>query len=459
MPGGTRATLAGLRSRLLGGGDKAVDRGNAILAFIVRVASAAILFVSQVALARWMGADQFGAYVYAWTLLLLLGGVATLGLNIGSIRIVSELRERGMHERLRGFLRGSRMFVLLTATGLAALAVGTVWLLAGWPAAGPWLTVTVILIALPAYALTDLQDGICRGSARIVSALLAPYIIRPLLVLGGIGALHMGGLPLDSTVAAFAAVAATWVAWSVQTVMVQRDIRRLVQPGPRAYEFRAWATTTAPLAVMSLFDVAMQHIDVILITNLLSPADAGIYFAGAKTMSLILFVHYAVGSAMANRFAAISTRGDMQAMRAAVREAVRWTFWPSLALAMVMLAAGEHILALFGPRFAAGYPVMCILAVAVLARAAIGPSEALLNMTGGQRDCARSLMAAALANLALSLALTPLLGIIGAAIAVAASMTLGAVLSWRAVRRNLGIDAGVWAEWQSRRRTLREAVT
>jgi O-antigen/teichoic acid export membrane protein len=451
--GRVRAVLATLRSRLLGGGEQAVDRGNAILAFAVRVASAAILFVSQVAIARWMGADQFGAYVYAWTLVLLLGGIASLGLNIGAIRIVSELRERAAHESLRGFLRSSRLFVLLTGTSLAALATGCVWLIAGWPPTGPWLTVAVILVAVPAYALTDLQDGICRGSARIASALLAPYIVRPLLVLGGVGALNAGGLPLDATVAAIIAVAATWIAWGVQTAMVQRDTRRLVPVGQRSYDIRAWASTTAPLAVMSLFDLAMQHIDVVLISNLLSPADAGIYFAGAKTMSLILFVHYAVGSSMANRFAAISTRGDDAAMRAAVHESVRWTFWPSLVLAGVMLAAGQHILALFGPRFVAGYPVMCILAVAVLARAAIGPSEAVLNMTGGQRDCARSLVAAASANVALSLVLTPLFGIIGAAIAVASAMVLGAVLNWRAVRRNLGIDLAIWAAWRRPART------
>ena len=189
----------------------------------------------------------------------------------------------------------------------------------------------------------------------------------------------------------------------------------------------------------------MQHIDIIIISNLLTPTQAGIYFAAAKTMALILFVHYAVGSAMSNRFAAIATRGDGEAMKASVRDAVRLTFWPSLAITCVMLAAGQPLLSLFGPGFVEGYPVMCVLAVAIMARAAIGPAEALLNMAGGQADCARNLMIAALANLGFNLVLTPAFGIIGAAVAVAAAMMLGAVLNWRAAKRRLGIDVGIWA--------------
>lgn len=440
-----RAAVIGCKAALLGGGDRQVDRLNAILAFAVRVTSAAILFISQIALARWMGAEQFGIYVYAWTLVLVLGAVATLGLNIGAIRIVSELRERRSDDAMRGFLAGSRAAVAVSAVLLMAVAAGGAWLIEARGIAGPWITIAVIMLAVPAYALTDLQDGICRGCARIASALLAPYILRPLFILCGIGGLYLFGAHLDATQAAMAAVAATWAAWAIQTAIVARELKGVVPAGPRAYQTGAWAATSAPLMLMGVFDLAMQNIDVIVISNLLSPTDAGIYFAGAKTMALILFVHYAVGSAMSNRFAAIATRGDPEALKAAVGDAVRWTFWPSVAMAAIMLGLGSHLLSLFGPTFAAGYPVMCILAVAIVGRAAIGPAESLLNMTGGQRDCARSLMIAAGANLTLNLFLAPRFGIVGAAVAVSTAILLGAFLNWRAARRNLGLDIGIWA--------------
>jgi O-antigen/teichoic acid export membrane protein len=447
--GGAKARFAGALRAVSGllrdTSERATDRRNALVAFGVRVTSAAILFASQIVLARWMGVAEYGLYVYAWTIVLVLGAIATVGLNLGAIRIVSELRETADADGLRGFMRISRLLVLTTGIAMTLAAILAARLFAGAHPTGPWAILPIILLAVPAYALTDLQDGISRGWARIASALIAPYILRPLFILAGIGLLVLSGVEMTAAKAATAAVAATWAAWAFQTIILARDNHQVLPNGARTYHSGKWIATSSPLLVMGIFDLAMQNIDVIAISNLLSPSDAGIYFAAAKTMALILFVQYAVGSSLANRFAAISTRGDTAALREAAGFAVRWTFWPSLTIAAVMLLTGPWLLSLFGPRFADGFPVMCILAFAIVVRAAIGPAEALLNMTGGQRDCARALMTAALANLVLSFALTPRFGIVGAACAVSIAMILGALLNWRAARRNLGIDIGIWA--------------
>jgi O-antigen/teichoic acid export membrane protein len=443
--GGWADRLRGLRTRLTGQGDRAVDGLNAVVAFGVRIASAGILFVSQILLARWMGATEYGTYVYAWSLVLVLGAISTVGLNIGAIRIVSELRETSATQALRGFLRASRWLVFVTAALLTGAAIALAHKLGGQPPSAPWSILTIILLAVPAYALTDVQDGISRGWARMTSALVAPYICRPLFVLAGILVMMLLGWPLNAANAAVAAVVATWLAWLVQTIAVERDAARIAGSGERTTRAREWTRTAAPLLALGVCDLAMQNIDVIAITNLLSPAETGIYFAAAKTMALILFVHYAVGSALANRFSALSTRGDTNGLARAIRDGVRWTFWPSLVLAGAMVAAGPWVLSLFGPRFVDGYPVMAVLAVAILAKSAIGPAETILSMTGGQKDCARALMIAALANFTLCILLIPQFGIMGAACAVAIAMTLGAAMNWRAAKRNLGIDIGIWA--------------
>src|SRR4029079_11010599 len=114
----------------------------------------------------------------------------------------------------------------------------------------------------------------------------------------------------------------------------------------------------------------------------MSPTDVAIYFAAAKTMSLIMFVHYAVGSAVGNRFAALGARGDKDALHTFAREAAHWTFWPSLVAAVALLVMGYPLLWLFGPQFVDGYPVMLILVVGFLVRSATGPAELLLHLDG-----------------------------------------------------------------------------
>ena len=49
-------------------------------AFVIRVTGAAVIFLSQILLARWMGGVEFGIYVYAWTWLQMIGDIIHLGL-------------------------------------------------------------------------------------------------------------------------------------------------------------------------------------------------------------------------------------------------------------------------------------------------------------------------------------------------------------------------------------------
>src|SRR5690606_19732633 len=96
--------------------------------------------------------------------------------------------------------------------------------------------------------------------------------------------------------------------------------------------------------------------------------------------------------------------------------AIKWTFWPSLAATLALLAVGKPMLWLFGPDFTEGHGIMFLLAVGLLARSAIGPVERLLNMLGHQGICAAVYAAAFVLNLVMCFVLIPRMGAKGAAI-------------------------------------------
>src|SRR4029077_10249575 len=114
------------RALFAGAGDSSLVRRLAGAAFIIRIVSAFLAFVSQIVLARSLGGHEFGIYVYAWAWLLLIGGVADLGLGSAAQRFIPEYTEHKQLALLRGFLTGGRRLLLFLGGGIAAAPGGFV---------------------------------------------------------------------------------------------------------------------------------------------------------------------------------------------------------------------------------------------------------------------------------------------------------------------------------------------
>src|SRR6202051_3799185 len=123
-PAGVSARVRAMAGRFLGGSSEAsVTKRLAGTIFIIRVVSAAMAYLSQILLARWMGGSDYGVYVYVWTWVLLLGSMMDFGISASAQKIIPEYRTAGEHALLRGFLSGSRWLTfIVSAAGL--LVVG-----------------------------------------------------------------------------------------------------------------------------------------------------------------------------------------------------------------------------------------------------------------------------------------------------------------------------------------------
>jgi O-antigen/teichoic acid export membrane protein len=288
------------------------------------------------------------------------------------------------------------------------------------------------------------MQGISRAHSWALSALFPTYVTRPVLILVFMGLALLLGFESDATTAILSAIAATYATALAQLVSLTRRLDGQIPTGPMTVHFRHWLVVSLPIFLVESFYYLVTNADVLMVGLYRPPEEVAVYFATVKILALVHFVYFAVRAGVAQRYAQFTHGGDPQRLVSFARETVSWTFWPSLAMAAVVLILGEPMLALFGKEFVEGYPLLFLLVLGVVARAAVGPCESLLTMSGNQNICAVVFALTLAFNVGLNVLLLPPFGLWGAAIATALAMMFEAAALSFTVWRRLGIVMAIF---------------
>jgi O-antigen/teichoic acid export membrane protein len=299
-------------------------------------------------------------------------------------------------------------------------------------------------LTLPIFTVSSMQDSTARSFDWIDLALVPGFIIHPITILTVTSTIYLTGGTVTAATALAVACMAFWSVVLVQFVLLNRRLTDSVQPGARRYEPLHWLRTALPLFIVDGFFLMLTYVDTLILQVFVGPADVAVYYAATKTLALVNFIYYAVSAACAHRFSEYHLAGETDKLARFLADTIRWTFWPSLALATILLALGKPILAMFGPGFSAGYPLICIMTIGLLARSSVGPAERLLNMVGQQKICAAIYGGSFAVNLALCVALVPRFGLVGAAIATATAVVVESILLFVVTKRRLGLHVFIW---------------
>jgi O-antigen/teichoic acid export membrane protein len=278
-----------------------------------------------------------------------------------------------------------------------------------------------------------------RAYSWALSALFPTFITRPILILVFMALAIWFGFPADAKTAILSAIAATYLTAVLQLASLTARLDTLIPAGRMKVNLRYWLAVSLPIFLVDGFFYLLTNADVLMVGLYLDPDQVAVYFATVKTLALVHFVYFAVKAGVAQRYAQFTHGGDTDRLAGFARETVSWTFWPSLAMAAVVLILGEPMLALFGEEFVDGYPLLFVLVVGVVARASVGPCESLLTMSGNQNVCAFVNATTLAFNIGLNMLLLPLFGLWGAAFATALAMMFEAVALSFTVWRRLGI--------------------
>jgi O-antigen/teichoic acid export membrane protein len=417
---------------------------SAAQVFAIRLAGAGLAYASMIFLARWLGSYNFGIYVYVFVIVTLLGLALSFGFNSSALRFISSYVAQNKRQRLSGFLKRSYGIVLSLSLLGTLLSAGLVLVFRNIIEPYYFVPLLVGLICVPVWTLLNQFEATARALGWVNIAYVPGYILRPLLLIGLVGGLVYFGGKADAVGALWAIIGACAIAALTQGLLVYAGLRQHLADVKPAFHTRHWFTISLSFLMIDGLRMLLDNTDVLLIGRLLDPHAVAVYFAVIRTAGLVAFVSFSVIALAVPKFAAVHSTGTRQELQDLVSDVIRLMFWPSLLLASALAFLGPFLLSLFGADFEIGYPTMLVVLTGLVLRAATGPVEYLLIMTGHHWDTMRVYALAAVANIGLNLLLIPAFGILGAAIATYTAMLGGNLCLYLLVRKRLGVNAFIF---------------
>lgn len=424
-------------------GDYGGIKKSALIALVVRITAAGLAYILQVFLAQMLGPHEYGLYAYAWIWLLIGGRSGAIGFRQASIRFIAEYRDTEQYPLAQGFIWASRTIVIIGSVLIAAIALTGLFLFEDIVSKPYVMPLYLTIFCVPLFALQNLLEGQALAWSWTGLALGPSFILRQILIISFVGAAVLFGLPATAVTAMGAVIIAVLVSTLLQYLILQRRTRGRLPSGQKQIRLGYWLKTALPLFLMDSFQMALTFIDVLILGLFVSPAMVAIYFAATRVNTLISLVQLAVLAAVSQRFAGFAASNRRHELENLVYRTVQWTFWPSLLVAVGIIACGWILLRLFGAEFTIAYPLLPILALGMVARASVGPAESLLVMLGRERSAFTAQAISTVCNITLNLALIPSWGIFGAAIATSTSMIIFSTSLELFVRRKIGISSWI----------------
>jgi O-antigen/teichoic acid export membrane protein len=415
---------------------------NSGVYFAGTIFSIALGYLFKVYLARVLGAEALGIYALGITLVGFVGAFNSLGLVESAVRFAAVYRAGNKLEQLRSLLwRGGA--ILLAANllfGALLLKFGGVVAARFYHSAAlaryiPWFTAIMLLGAISTF-----YGRILAGYKEVGRrTLITNFIGSPATMLRTILLLHFGwglrGYLLAQVLGALFVVALLLaIVWKLTP-----SEARLSLHWPAPLEPEVWSFSAAAVGVL-LLSFLMSQVDKVALGVYRGAREVGIYSVAAAVVAYVSVILNSVNQVFSPVIADLHSRKENAMLARLYRALTKWILGITAPLAIVVIVYARPILRIFGPDFEAGWPILIIGTVGQLVNCGVGSVGLLLLMSGNQRRLLRVQAAMAVVMTVACIALVPIWGIVGAA--VAAAITNAGTNAWNLfeVRRVLGLS-------------------
>lgn len=422
---------ASLRSQLITG-----FAGNAVIKIVNKI----LLLLVGIAMARILGPDDYGIYVFAISLVTLIGIPFQGGLQTLALRETAKYHHDEETKYIRGLITRSHQLLFLY---IAIILIITASIIYYFPGDHVWHIGVVLwsLLLLPIDGLSALRSGVLRGFKKVVIADLPEQVVRPLVILIFISVAALLGVEVSPVDAMQYTLVGAAAGLALGVALLNKVLPHYVARSQTDYATRRWIKSLVPLVVFSALYISSNHITVVLTRILSDDKSVGIYHVAYQGAVLVSFVLTILNSVISPHVVKLYHSGEIDKLQKMLTSSARLSFLLSLLLVIVYWFAGEQLIVkLFGQNYIEAWSVLMILSLAQLVSVGSGSVGVVLNMLGHEKQTVRAGAFSLSINIALCFILIPEIGAEGAAFSFALSIVVWNVYLAVQVYRLTGLN-------------------
>lgn len=406
--------------------------------FIARGIAASGGLMLIIVLGRLYGPAGVGVFALAQSIYLGVSILARYGTDTALMLYVGQDHQSSAIKR---YLR----WAIIQSIILSVLAAAVVFLLRDY--LGAWFDAPLladvlsgIAMTIPAFTVASVLAGFMKGARKPATACLLENGNISLIASVFFLLLHVFS-PLEIAYTGWLIALAAWFvlgqgAFQAWRWLDKQEFQVEVDSAASRQEF---AASSRAFFVMSLAGFMQQVLGTLIAGLLLSSDDLGLFRAAERTAFVITLILVVINAVFPPRFASLYRQNNLQGLNTLARKGALLGMGLASPILLVCLVVPGWVLGLFGAEFAQGTTLLRILAVAQLVNVATGSVGFLLNMTGNEKLMRNIALSSSAVGVAMFFILIPLLGALGAAIALAMVLVMQNLVALVFVWRKLGI--------------------
>jgi len=399
-------------------------------------------YVTQVVIARLLGAQFYGFYAAGVALINGLQILSRFGMENGVVRYVAHYREHEDAARVRGTIVMALLFPIALSFVLSAVLFFGAGFIAdtGWLQENGTLMVGVLrgfAFVLPFFVFMSMTAWATQGFQTVTYAAYIQQLIRPGLFLVFVGVCYVLGAKIFGVIAAYAL--AMFLAGVVGLYYLRKLFPDLFDRRAQTrFETKALFGVSIPMSITQGAQYLNNFSAILILGVFAAGAPVGIFNAAARTATFLTAVRFAFSGIFSPIISSLHARQDTEEMGRLYKDVSRWIFTGAFALFLVIVVFGPEVMGIFGEAFGAGVTALVIVAVAQLYSSSVGPAPRMLAMTDNQNFAMIATSVAAVTGVIVSFILIPRFEVLGAAIGMATAIIVENTGTMFAVKWRLG---------------------